>query len=98
MQSLQNICLDSIILSDDPDVIKSVIDLPSYILKMIDRRDEEICYTMKYNQRFYSSAEQNDIDCIDEEDEEELSDYYYEEDSDDESREEEPWFDPDDFC
>jgi hypothetical protein len=97
MQSLQNICLDSIILSDDPDVIKSVIDLPSYILKMIDRRDVEICCNKKYKQRFYSL----DLDCDDkEEDDEELSDYYMDYDEEDsyEGGEEEPWFDPDDFC
>lgn len=89
MQSLQNICLDSIILSNDPDVIKSVIDLPSYILKMIDRRDGEICCTRNYKRRFYSLTQQIDTD-----EEEELSDDYTDEED---SGKDEAWFDPNDF-
>lgn len=108
MLSLQNICIDSIILSDDPDIVKSIITLPSFILKMIDDRDKEICHTRKYKKRFTTFNDLNHLDHLnDEEEDYSLSEDRESEYDEEDSGEDEPWFDPsltsdyyfdDDYC
>lgn len=94
MESLQNICLDSIILSHDPEIINTVYKLPPFMIHLIDERDHEILDSEKYKKRFTEiNYEYSDSDYSEEEGYDLRSNY--DSSSDGEDDEEEAWFDPD---
>lgn len=50
--TLFQLCLDKIILTYHPKIIKNILNLPICLLEAIDKREQEISNTKSYKKRF----------------------------------------------